>query len=157
MLKPDEQQKTRKNLRMPDSNSSPYQTRDEAELRALLADYQRGNDRGIFTRKIFELTEELERRAANVTLAIDERLGVIIEKVNGVVQVVRVKLEDPTARYLNRPMFSKGDRARLKSGGPRMTVRRFDADGKVLCSWHDGDSFWWDIFQPECLERIERT
>jgi uncharacterized protein YodC (DUF2158 family) len=34
--------------------------------------------------------------------------------------------------------FKTGDDVVLKSGGPRMTVREYVADGKVQCDWFNG-------------------
>jgi uncharacterized protein YodC (DUF2158 family) len=31
--------------------------------------------------------------------------------------------------------FKAGDVVRLKSGGPKMTVRRAETDGEVVCEW----------------------
>lgn len=33
--------------------------------------------------------------------------------------------------------YDQGDVVRLKSGGPKMTVKEEGADGTILCSWFD--------------------
>lgn len=34
--------------------------------------------------------------------------------------------------------FKNGDVVKLKSGGPKVTVRRVEEDGEVICDWFSG-------------------
>lgn len=41
-----------------------------------------------------------------------------------------------TSKHYN-VQYDQGDLVRLKSGGPKMTVRDSLKDGKILCAWFD--------------------
>lgn len=45
-----------------------------------------------------------------------------------------------------------GDTVRLKSGGPLMTVNEIAADGRVLCTWHNGTKYEYAGFEAAILE-----
>ena len=52
--------------------------------------------------------------------------------------------------------FSSGQLVSLKSGGPVMTVSRFE-NGSVTCQWFgEGDEIQTSSFGPELLELVER-
>ncbi|MCB2191787.1 MAG: DUF2158 domain-containing protein [Deltaproteobacteria bacterium] len=49
--------------------------------------------------------------------------------------------------------FKAGDIVRLKSGGPKMTVRSIDTNhGLIYCQWFDNKKMFQESFVPESLE-----
>ena len=48
--------------------------------------------------------------------------------------------------------FKTGDVVQLKSGGPRMSVDRIDAEKMVHCSWFDQTDRKTGVFHPETLK-----
>lgn len=51
--------------------------------------------------------------------------------------------------------FKEGDVLRLKSGGPKMTVLKVDADGCVSCKWFDRNGkIHTDSFTSEMVEKF---
>lgn len=52
--------------------------------------------------------------------------------------------------------FTGGDKVRLKSGGPDMTVEMIDdIIGTVQCSWFVSTRLERADFQPEALEKVQ--
>lgn len=51
-------------------------------------------------------------------------------------------------------MIKKGDVVKLKSGGPKMTVRG-TTSGLWICSWFSGEEMKEGMFSAEQLEIIE--
>jgi uncharacterized protein YodC (DUF2158 family) len=47
--------------------------------------------------------------------------------------------------------FNNGDVVKLKSGGPKMTIRRIEPDGEVICDWFVGQKKEAGGFRPESL------
>ena len=53
--------------------------------------------------------------------------------------------------------FQKGDVAKLKSGGPTMTIEgieTYDSQEKAKCTWFDGETEKSQIFLLEALEKL---
>lgn len=49
--------------------------------------------------------------------------------------------------------YDQGDVVRLKSGGPKMTVKEEGADGTILCSWFDRNGkLHSNGFEPALIE-----
>ena len=72
------------------SGESQYRSFADDELHGLLAEYERDNGPcGIFTRKIHEISAELHRRGADVTIAFDDEWRVVT-KINGVAQILYI-------------------------------------------------------------------
>lgn len=54
------------------------------------------------------------------------------------------------------PQFKPGEKVRLKSGGPAMTVEEIASNGRVVCQWFDKDKNLRDgMFPPDSLEPYE--
>ena len=53
--------------------------------------------------------------------------------------------------------LESGDRVRLKSGGPMMTVQYVNSDHQldVTCSWFVGDKHFSEAFTMASLEKVE--
>lgn len=56
--------------------------------------------------------------------------------------------------------FKVGDKVRLKSGGPDMTVKELDQllaidSDDILCTWFAGLKIQSGSFPPDTLERVE--
>lgn len=45
-----------------------------------------------------------------------------------------------------------GDLVELKSGGPCMTIKHVDPDGRAHCHWFNGNQHDSDTFPPETLK-----
>lgn len=50
--------------------------------------------------------------------------------------------------------FKKGDVVSLKSGGLKMTVKEFTAEG-VRCIWSKKDNLIEENFEPSLLQRVQ--
>jgi uncharacterized protein YodC (DUF2158 family) len=51
--------------------------------------------------------------------------------------------------------WNPGEKVRLKSGGPTMTVRKHGKGGEVTCQWFTTDNLLHEgEFAPESLERL---
>ena len=58
----------------------------------------------------------------------------------------------------DRTHFKKGDIVRLKSGGPRMTVKYTDTSlGELLCQWFASSKLHVGYFDPATVEPAERV
>jgi uncharacterized protein YodC (DUF2158 family) len=51
--------------------------------------------------------------------------------------------------------LKEGDTVQLKSGGPKMTVHRFNEDGTAYCQWFAGDKIEGASFPQASLNRLE--
>ena len=51
-------------------------------------------------------------------------------------------------------MFQKGDKVRLKTGGPAMVVEHRMASGGHKCLWFDGNERKSGVFDPATLEYL---
>lgn len=50
--------------------------------------------------------------------------------------------------------FKTGEVVSLKSGSPPMTVQKYVAEGRVLCTWYEAGGFKTEVFEPETLVKI---
>ena len=48
--------------------------------------------------------------------------------------------------------FTPGQLVTLKSGGPVMTVRRYDNNDEIICDWFVGNTPTFSAFQEEQLQ-----
>lgn len=65
---------------------------------------------------------------------------------------LQVRFQDPPPPP--PPKMGKGSIVRLKSGGPRMTVKAIRADKAVVCDWFDTEGVHSGIFAPLTLEVV---
>lgn len=53
--------------------------------------------------------------------------------------------------------FNEGDVVKLKSGGPKMTIKEINDNGEVYCQWFSGTEIKTDFFGPTSLVKEKET